>query len=133
MPTDTKPEVDPQILRLQRMEASIEALNTRIARLAIALGVSLENENELARVMHQIQSQAESHGFQSTPERRQVGQWTELRGLLVLRYGVEKHLVDELGVTVTRELLAEAESHLVRLGFQPGADGIDLHRLFDAS
>ncbi len=133
MQTEARPEVDPQALRLQRMETSIEELNARIARLAIALGVSLTNENELARVMHQLHAKSESHGLQSTPERRQVCQWTELRGLLVLRYGVEKRFVDEVGVTVTRQLLVEAEAHLVRLGFQPGADGIDVHRLFDES
>lgn len=122
-------DADPQAVRLQRREASFAELNARIARLAIALGVSLDNENELARVMHQIQGQTGSHSVQSTPERRHACKWTELRGLLVLRYGMETRLVDEVGVTLTRQLLVEAEAHLVRLGFQPGADGMDLPRL----
>lgn len=122
-------DADPRALRLQRREASFAELNARIARLAIALGVSLDNEHELARVMHQIQGQTGSHSVQSSPERRHACKWTELRGLLVLRYGVETRLVDEVGVTVTRQLLVEAEAHLVRLGFQPGADGMDLPRL----
>jgi hypothetical protein len=133
MPTELTRGVDSRTSHLQRMEASFEELNARIARLAIALGVSLENENELARVMHQLQGQTESHSVQSTPERRHACNWTELRGLLVLRYGMEKRLVDEVGVTVTRQLLVEAEAHLVRLGFQPGADGLDLPRLFSES
>jgi hypothetical protein len=37
---------------LQHMELSFKTLNVRIARLAIALGVSLNNEEDLARVMH---------------------------------------------------------------------------------
>ncbi|NMM11864.1 MAG: hypothetical protein HHJ16_16550 [Polaromonas sp.] len=131
MPTDATPEASPQTRRLYRMESSIEELNARIARLAIALGVSLKNENELARVMSPLQNQAAPQEFQSTPDRRLACKWTELRGLLVLRYGVEKSYVDQVGVTVTRELLVEAEAQMVREGFQPGADGIDLRRLFD--
>ena len=135
MPTDSKPEagteLDPEIQRLQRMESSIEELNARIARLAIALGVSLKNENELVRVIHELQAQAEAHEFQSTPDRRLASKRTELRGLLVLRYGMEQRLVDQVGVTATKHILVEAEEHLVRVGFEPGADGIDLHRLLN--
>jgi hypothetical protein len=129
MPTDAKP--DPEVQRLQRMESSLEELNARIARLAIGLGVSLKNENELAGVIRQLQVQAEPHELQSTPERRLASKWTELRGLLVLRYGVEQRFVDQVGATATRQLLVEAEERLVRVGFEPGADGIDLYRLFD--
>lgn len=129
MPTDAKP--DPEVQRLQRMESSLEELNARIARLAIGLGVSLKNENELAGVIRQFQVQAELPELQSTPERRLAAKWTELRGLLVLRYGVERRFVDQVGATATRQLLVEAEERLARVGFEPGADGIDLHRLFD--
>lgn len=112
------------------MESSIEELNARIARLAIALGVSLKNESELDQVLSQIQLQEESPTLH-TPDRRQACQLTELRGLLVLRYGVEQRFVSQVGVSMTRQILVEVEEHLERVGFEPGADGINLRRLFD--
>lgn len=138
-----------QAWRLQHMESSIEALNARIARLAIGLGVSLKNDVEVAQVMvrHQItlegyerrQTDAERaevdrrepvHLY-STSDVRVARKLEELRGLLVLRYGMETSYVDEIGITATRQILLEAEEHLVRDGFEPGADGIDLNRLFN--
>lgn len=128
---DALPAGDAQALGLQRMALSIEALNARIARLALALGVSLQTEGALSGVLHGPQPETEPHPFQSTPERRVAGKWLELRGLLVLRYGVEKRYVDQVGVDLTRQILVQTEAHMLREGFQSGADGIDLHRLFD--
>jgi len=133
MQIDERPGPDPEARRLHRMESSIEGLNARIARLSIALGVSLKTENELDHIMGQLQAQAETHAFQTTPDRRLTAQQTELRGLLVLRYGLEQRFVEQVGVTATRHILFEAEEHLVLAGFEPGADGIDLHRLFTES
>lgn len=143
MPTDPLPEKSPQAQRLQHMESSIEALNARIARLAIGLGVSLKNNDDVMRVMSRHpaptvsverrvapDSPPVSHAGSNT-DRRMAQKWEELRGLLVLRYGVETSYVDQVGVASTRQILIEAEAHLVRDGFQPGADGIDLKRLFD--
>ncbi|MEO5658293.1 MAG: hypothetical protein ABIQ90_00655 [Polaromonas sp.] len=130
MPTDVLPNAGAEVGRLHRMESSIEELNARIARLAIGLGVSLKNESELDQVLHQLPLQEESPALH-TPDRRQACQLTELRGLLVLRYGVEQRLVSQVGVSMTRQILAEAEEHLERVGFAPGADGINLRRLFD--
>lgn len=127
------------------MESSIEALNARIARLAIGLGVSLKSDDEVIRVMSRQQMVLVSHerrvGLErreasrtgSGPERRVAHQWEELRGLLVLRYDVETRYVDEVGVTATRQILVEAEAHLERAGFKPGADGVHLDRLFKES
>lgn len=127
------------------MESSIEALNARIARLAIGLGVSLKSDDEVVRVMSRQQVVRVSHerrvGLErrdasragSGSERRVAHQWEELRGLLVLRYGVETRYVDEVGVTATRQILVEAEAHLERAGFKPGADGVHLDRLFKES
>jgi hypothetical protein len=146
MPTELRPEQAPLAQRLLDMESSIEALNVRIARLAIGLGVSLQNEGEIARVMSQQHPAAavtterrdspERRGAARTgsgPDRRMAQKMEELRGLLVLRYGVEARYVDEVGVAATRQILTEAEAHLVRDGFKPGADGIDLDRLFKES
>ena len=43
--------------RLDRMEHSIEEINARIARLAIALGISLDNEEHIASVLHALSSE----------------------------------------------------------------------------
>ena len=124
------------------MESSIEELNARIARLALGLGVSLKNDDELAKVMSyhttppmsperrsaSDRSNAPSTG--SAADRRIAHKWDELRGLLVLRYGIESRYVNQVGVTVTQQLMTEAEANLLRDGFEPGADGIDLKRLF---
>ena len=134
MPTDANGASlagDAQALSLQRMALSIEEINARIARLALALGVSLQTEGVLSGLLQEPLAQTEVRPFQSTPERRVAGKWLELRGLLVLRYGVEKRYVDQVGVSLTRQILVETEAHMLREGFQSGADGIDLHRLFD--
>lgn len=145
MSADPLPENSPQAQRLQRMESSIEQLNARIARLAMALDVSLKTDDDLARVMHRPATPAVAVERRETPdrrtgprqesgpERRAAYMWIELRGLLVLRYGVEKNFVDQVGVTMTRNILVAAEAHMVRNGFEPGADGIDLKKLFKES
>jgi hypothetical protein len=132
MQTDP-PGEDPQAQRLHRMESSIEALNARIARLAIALDVSLKSDAEVAHVMNRRLVSAVSHGSQTTSDHHMAYKWEELRGLLVLRYGVETRYVDQVGVIATRQILIEAEAHLMREGFNPGDDGIDLDRLFNES
>ena len=143
MPTKPLTENDPLALRLQSMESSIEALNARIARLAIGLGVSLENEAEIAHVMSQknpastvtherrnAQGGSDTSHTGANPDRRVAHKREELRGLLVLRYGVETRYVEEVGVVATRQILSDAEAQMVKDGFKPGADGIDLDRLF---
>jgi hypothetical protein len=145
MSTEPPSSVDPQVQRLHNMESSIEALNARIARLAIGLGVSLKSDDEVVRVMSRQQvvlvsgerrvglERRDASRTGSGSDRRVAHQWEELRGLLVLRYGVEARYVDEVGVTATRQILVEAEAHLERVGFKPGADGVHLDRLFKES
>lgn len=145
MPTESPSEEDPQAQRLHHMESSFEELNARIARLAIGLGVSLKSEDEMVRVMCQHPVSVVTQERRVTLDRRELSRtgsdtdrriahkWEELRGLLVLRYGVETRYVDEVGVVATRQILVEAEAHMVRVGFQPGADGINLDRLFNES
>ena len=146
MPTDVPPEQEAQAQHLHNMKSSIEALNARIARLAIGLGVSLGSEAEIAHVMsqknpaspvaHDRRSGADgvdaSH-LGANPDRRVAHKLEELRGLLVLRYGVERRFVDDVGAVATRKILSAAEAHLEREGFKPRADGIDLERLFKES
>ena len=122
------------------MESAIQSLNARIARLAIGLDVSLSAHGELARVLSRRQMGFEAQERRRAAERRDAARMTsdrrlaikfeELRGLLILRYGVETRYVDQVGVTTTRQIMVEAEAQLVREGFKPGADGLDLDRLF---
>jgi hypothetical protein len=145
MPTEFLPEDNSQTQRLPHMEASIEALNVRIARLAIGLGVSLMSEADVAQVLRRqpaLPALPERRVAKDAPlaspagsgvDRRKAHQWEELRGLLVLRYGAETRFVDLLGVVSARQLLVDAEAHMLRDGFRPGADGIDLDRLFAKS
>ena len=92
---------------LHRREASFEALNARIARLAISLGVPLDHEEHI----HDILKSPQATYFADPHHKRY---WIELRGLLVLRYGMEK----------------SAEEHLAIEGFKPGADGLFINALF---
>jgi hypothetical protein len=126
---------------MKRVGGSFEELNARIARLAIALGVSLDSDEAVQRVlgMAGVRAQAgppEGVGERrrqrvpfSGQDRRQTHKWVELRGLLILRYGVEKQYLEAYGLEATRHLLQAAEEHLTREGFKPGADGLDLRPL----
>ncbi|MDR0214880.1 MAG: hypothetical protein LBJ15_12835 [Comamonas sp.] len=107
--------------RVERLSESIERLNARIARLATALDVSLEKESDIERAL-QCDGAVAAGG-------RQRRMQEELRGLLVLRYGVTMRYTQKLGAEVTRDLLIYAEEKLQREGFRPGADGIDLRAL----
>lgn len=132
MQTDQPSAEDPQAERLQRMTSSMEAINARIVRLAIALDVSLQSNDELLQVMSQQQVPAVPRQRQISASLLMSNKREELRGLLVLRYDIETRYVDQVGVTATRQILIEAEEHLVRKGFNPGDDGIDLNRMFSA-
>ncbi len=145
MPTDLSPEAVRQTQRLHQMTSSIEALNARIARLAIGLGVSLQNNDEVVRVLsrpaastvpHERRTAIDPDGesrIGGAPDRRTAHKWEELRGLLVLRYSVQTRYVEEVGLVATHQILIEAEAQLIRRGFNAGDDGIDLDRLSNGS
>ena len=122
MQTDQSLEETSQAQRLDRMTSSFEEINARIVRLAIALDISLQNDDEVAQAMCR---------HQSTSDLLMANKREELRGLLVLRYGIQTRYVDEVGIVATRQILIEAEEHLVRKGFKPGDDGVNLERLFN--
>lgn len=123
MPIDFMSSEDLASGPLHRIEASFEALNARIARLAMALGVPLDEDQHIHAI---LQSRQPQHS--SDPHHRR--QWTELRGLLVLRYGMEKNYAQQIGADTLKQILIDAEEHLALEGFKPGADGIHLQRLF---
>lgn len=140
MPTESERTEEALAAHLQRMSGSIEQLSARIARLASALDVDLQNESELDRVLNMDGGGAPAHERRAaaysalpagSPERRKSHLREELRGLLVLRYGVTRRFVDRVGVDATRHILVNAQDQLEREGFKPGAAGADLRRLFD--
>ena len=108
---------------LHRLEASFEALNARIARLAISLGMTLDHEDQI----HDLLRSPQAVHFADPQHKRY---WTELRGLLVLRYGMEKSAAEKVGVETLKQILIDAEEHLAIEGFKPGADGLSVHELF---
>ena len=110
--------------RVQRLSESVERLNARIARLAVALDVALDKDSEVERVL-----QRETNAAGESPRQRRMRE--ELRGLLVLRYGVARSVVNRVGVDAARHIMESAQDQLVREGFKPGADGANLKRLFD--
>ncbi len=143
MPIDGHAGDDPVADHLRRMGDSAHALSARIARLAVALGVNLDNDAELEQVLHIDAVRVPVPDRRVTPDRRaapRTGMSTdrrkshmreELRGLLVLRYGVARSYVGRVGFDAARHILVSAQEQLVREGFRPGADGANLRRLFD--
>ena len=65
--------------------------------------------------------------------RRKAFEWEELRGLLILRFEIEKNYVEQLGLPTTRQIVSFAENHQLREGFAAHADGLDVAQLMDDS
>jgi hypothetical protein len=138
------PEHDESLAaQIRQMVLTTAELNSRIARLAIGLGLSLQNRADVEKVMHWQDANAIPLERRSTANRRQFARsgdtherrvahtWGELRGLMVLRYKIEKEFVEEVGVTAARQILTNADNSMFRMGFKHGADGSDLDHLFD--
>lgn len=117
-----------------RLEVSLETLNARIARLAIGLGVDLDNAQTLSDLLVRpvtaplpLERRGVDVGTGSMPpptaERRVAYLKDELRALVVMRYRLESTSIENNGLSVTRELMEQAHQHLLERGFRPGADG----------
>jgi spore coat polysaccharide biosynthesis predicted glycosyltransferase SpsG len=105
---------------LERMEEVIEELDKRIARMAIGLGVDLSHEENILTIIHQRHEHFDSnHSHEKT-------HIYELRGLIVLRYGIEKQYIELIGPKATKQLLLIAEEHLLQMGFNHAVDGVNL-------
>lgn len=117
---------------LHRLDKSVAELNARIARLAIALGVSLEDEDVIREVLGHRPDPHPLHTEQGERFRKFEHEHLviELQGLLVMRYGIEMHVAQDQGASVTRRVLEQAQTHLNKHGFKPGADGLNLDHLF---
>ena len=113
---------------LHRLEQAMEQLNSRIARLALALNISLADRANLEAALKEPHDAAaaylETVELGEGPAHRVRAERAELRGLLVLRYSVEEKLAESLGFTELQELLGKIEQHMEREGFAHGADGM---------
>jgi hypothetical protein len=120
MEVDEQDELAMRRHMLSRKGAALEGLNKRIARLAIALGMELDTDVGLREALEPVApALPHQHAFQG-----------ELRGLLTLRFHMEKQLVDEVGAEAMQRLVSEVELHMESIGFKHGADGIHENQLF---
>ena len=136
MPIPPNPADEALAQWARRIKNSLADLNARIARLSIFLQLPLDNEAEVQKIVNRDHPLFLLHaGLQADPahpaeehgnEHRQEHSLEELRGLLVLRCELMAKLLDNLGLELTGQIANQAEDHLDRLGFKPGADGFHL-------
>jgi len=119
-----------------RLAASLETITARIARIAIGLGVDMDNEQTLKDILslpaavpvaidRRVAAPDAQRTLPHTAERRVAHLKEELRALVVLRYRLESTSIEQHGLNATRELLDQAHQHLMHQGFKPGADNWD--------
>ena len=106
---------------LQRWVHEITQINERIARLGLALGLHLESQTDVQRVLN-----LEMGTLPQDPKQahRWRNEWIELRGLVVMRYQLEKNMSLSHGARTAREVLEASEAALAQKGFRPGQDGL---------
>lgn len=125
----------PLLIKAQADESELVRLNERIARLSLSLGVPLETEQDLQRLLgHEATLFSTAPGQAESAQHRRLRQeLEELRGLLVMRCELMTHMLHDLGLDVTYQISATVEEWLQRQGFKPGADGfVLLQRLREA-
>lgn len=118
----------PLRIKAQSLEKELIRLNERIARLAMPLGVPLDNEQDLQRLLDHGSELFPSTSDQigSDQQRRKRNELEELRGLLVMRCELLTTMLQDLGLDVTYQITVAVEEWLQRQGFKPGADGFVL-------
>ena len=106
---------------LERWIQEITHLNERIARLGLALGLHLDRATDVQRVLN-----LDMGVLPKDPEHahRCRNELIELRGLMVMRYRLEKIMSDSHGAQTAREVLEASEAMLAHEGFRPGLDGL---------
>ena len=131
MSNPPRPADDALAQRAGRIKNSLADLNARIARLSIFLQLPLGTEAEVQLIIERAHPLFRLHDGQQASaaiggQHRQAHALEELRGLLVLRCKVMAGLLDNLGLELTGQIANQAEDHLDRVGFKPGADGFRL-------
>lgn len=99
-------------------------LDKRIARLAMLLGLELDVPADMSKLLHHAR-------FSLADSVQEKRLWEELRGLVMLRDEMEKRCVDMVGPAAAGEILVAVETEMIRLGFPPGVDGIDMKGLLN--
>lgn len=118
---------------LSHIENTLERLNERIARLARLLDISLESEATRLKILDGSLSMAADWLHSATSDdRRRSHEWTELRGLMVLRMHLMKTTLDELGLEPTYRIAQVVREHMTQEGFKPGSDGFEMLRRLQA-
>jgi hypothetical protein len=117
----------------RRAQHALTELNQRIARLSMVLGAPLESMLDFENILNRHTTTMAKHVPGGTPstngsssEARLDREWEELRGLLLLRCDLMAHMLESLGMDTAMEVAANVETHMVREGFKPGADGFEL-------
>lgn len=105
---------------MQQAESLLQGLSERIARLSLSLDLPLHDEQDIEKILHWHK---ELTPFDSPFKNREH---RELQGLLVLRYHLEKTMVENLGFEKLVQVITHVETHLSQEGFQAGADGLQL-------
>ena len=131
MSNPPRPADDALAQRARRIKNSLADLNARIARLSIFLQLPLDTEAQVQQIVERTHPLFRLHdgqqaGAAAGGQHRQRHALEELRGLLVLRCKVMANLLSNLGLELTGQIANQAEDHLDRLGFKPGADGFRL-------
>lgn len=100
---------------LQHYDEQIEALDTRIGRLALLCGADLSRRDV---IVHLIKGQFGDcdHAAGIANEHRQ-----ELRALLMMKYNIELSCIDAIGAEQCAQLIAAHDDKLRRRGFPPQA------------
>jgi hypothetical protein len=94
--------------RFADIEARLFPLEEEIRRKALLCSVNLNDETQLMALLRH-------HYEQCADPKSPV--CDELRGLLVLRYQMEKNCSEAIGGEHCEEVLADIAAHLARLGF----------------
>ncbi len=136
MPNQPKLADDALAQWARRIKNTLADLNARIARLSIFLQLPLDSEAEVQKIinrehplflLHDTQRAGQVHpADERGNQHRQAHALEELRGLMVLRCDLMAKLLENLGLELTEQIANQAEDHLDRLGFKPGADGFRL-------
>jgi len=108
--------------RVERIALSVEDLSMRIARLTQMLSLDLSQDTDMLRVFR-------LDGVDESSRHRQQ-RMEELRGLLVMRYGMIRRYAQSLGAPATRSLFVCAQEQLAVRGLNPRVSGADVSRLF---
>ena len=93
---------------LEHYDREIYALDERINRLAISCGIDIKQKDIIVSLIK---------GNYSVCTRGNNPKREELRGLLMIKYDIQKHCIDSLGVNKCSQIIDEVDEKLRKRGF----------------